>query len=782
MYLEEQLGGNQVTIINVLTDAFNGDNNIDTPATSMSSKAAPNGTNSDGSGSGFATVLSKSVNSNIKQKQDGQKGRDISKKEKQNDGKPVQDPSALDSTLGYLGFPFFVQMLQNAPSNQPEGSNGNSELNLGQGNSPPVVSSLMNSLNSSAGLNQKLSSALTEQVSPVSNSDFLTSEMMAKAQSNNPGEIDFSQYRKVIGELLQALSGKVTDVSAEGNISSLQGYEANNLSNLRQEMAKIIQGWSTNNGVINSQVSTDFGSDGLTTSDGDMTSSQMNSQMSVQTTELNNLSQEIEKMIANWLANENSNGNGNSGGNANQSFGTLANTNSDPLAEGNAVSSQIKSQNMQTPGLNNLSQEIEKMIANWLANGNSNGNGNNSENTNESAATLVNTTSSALSTEGNMISSQMSLQTPGLNNLSQDIEKMIANWLANGNNNENGNNSGNTNESAATLVNTTSSALSTEGNMISSQMSLQTPGLNNLSQEIEKMIANWLANGITNKNNNSNQNDKQSFGTLVNTSLASSAGTETSEINTKETAAAIGRINKNFDTPPVPKEVSDGLTVTSNEDLTPGISANAELSALNSQKNKSLNIFQSIPVKESLKVNDGQNSQLNGLTGMQNLLNLNMQNANNIAAATAADEKMPTPTIPVWQQIMTALQTQLTGKSQNIKQLDIQLHPENLGKIQIDLRWDNGQVHLQVQAAEASTGQMLQNHLSDLRQSLSNQGVNCGTLQMSQGGTQQQNSQGQDSQKMSHQKTSADKDESLIPEIGSFVIDPIGTNQVNVTA
>jgi flagellar hook-length control protein FliK len=719
MYLEEQLGGNQVTIINVLTDAFNGDNNIDTPATSMSSKAAPNGTNSDGSGSGFATVLSKSVNSNIKQKQDGQKGRDISKKEKQNDGKPVQDPSALDSTLGYLGFPFFVQMLQNAPSNQPEGSNGNSELNLGQGNSPPVVSSLMNSLNSSAGLNQKLSSALTEQVSPVSNSDFLTSEMMAKAQSNNPGEIDFSQYRKVIGELLQALSGKVTDVSAEGNISSLQGYEANNLSNLRQEMAKIIQGWSTNNGVINSQVSTDFGSDGLTTSDGDMTSSQMNSQMSVQTTELNNLSQEIEKMIANWLANENSNGNGNSGGNANQSFGTLANTNSDPLAEGNAVSSQIKSQNMQTPGLNNLSQEIEKMIANWLANGNSNGNGNNSENTNESAATLVNTTSSALSTEGNMISSQMSLQTPGLNNL---------------------------------------------------------------SQEIEKMIANWLANGITNKNNNSNQNDKQSFGTLVNTSLASSAGTETSEINTKETAAAIGRINKNFDTPPVPKEVSDGLTVTSNEDLTPGISANAELSALNSQKNKSLNIFQSIPVKESLKVNDGQNSQLNGLTGMQNLLNLNMQNANNIAAATAADEKMPTPTIPVWQQIMTALQTQLTGKSQNIKQLDIQLHPENLGKIQIDLRWDNGQVHLQVQAAEASTGQMLQNHLSDLRQSLSNQGVNCGTLQMSQGGTQQQNSQGQDSQKMSHQKTSADKDESLIPEIGSFVIDPIGTNQVNVTA
>ncbi len=100
----------------------------------------------------------------------------------------------------------------------------------------------------------------------------------------------------------------------------------------------------------------------------------------------------------------------------------------------------------------------------------------------------------------------------------------------------------------------------------------------------------------------------------------------------------------------------------------------------------------------------------------------------------------------IWQQIASSIQEHVALRNEAslkrplIKELEIQLHPAELGKIQIALRWDDGTVHLQVHASERGTGTMLQNHLPDLRQSLQEAGVACGMLQMDFGGERRQRS------------------------------------------
>ncbi|TGE32635.1 flagellar hook-length control protein FliK [Desulfosporosinus sp. Sb-LF] len=186
---------------------------------------------------------------------------------------------------------------------------------------------------------------------------------------------------------------------------------------------------------------------------------------------------------------------------------------------------------------------------------------------------------------------------------------------------------------------------------------------------------------------------------------------------------------------------------------------------------KSSEVDQGDPVQpsESSTVKDVQNQNSNLGIGV----------ASNIVAPNVADGKT---VIPVWEQISTVLREQVKNRSQDLKQLDIQLHPADLGKIQINLRWENGQVHLQVQASEAATGQVLQNQLPDLRQALTSQGVNCGMLQMGQGGERQKNPHGDSSQRAFEQNSDLDEDEDPIsvtsyPSLGQDEI-----NRINVKA
>lgn len=158
-----------------------------------------------------------------------------------------------------------------------------------------------------------------------------------------------------------------------------------------------------------------------------------------------------------------------------------------------------------------------------------------------------------------------------------------------------------------------------------------------------------------------------------------------------------------------------------------------------------------------------------GTTGAANLVHL-----------ASVDGKINT--VPLWEQITTVLREQVMSKQQALKELDIQLHPAELGNIRIFLRWESGQVHLQVQASEAATGQLLQNQLSDLRQNLIDQGVNCGSLQMGQGGDGQQRSQGDEDRRTLQQSnlTIEDDDQIAINNPHSLGLD--GTNRINVTA
>jgi len=81
----------------------------------------------------------------------------------------------------------------------------------------------------------------------------------------------------------------------------------------------------------------------------------------------------------------------------------------------------------------------------------------------------------------------------------------------------------------------------------------------------------------------------------------------------------------------------------------------------------------------------------------------------------------------IWDQVMTHLRKQ---EYSQVKELSIQLHPADLGKVNFSVRLENGQVHMVINATESSTANFLQNNLSDLRSGLSQSGVDCGSLEM----------------------------------------------------
>ncbi len=92
------------------------------------------------------------------------------------------------------------------------------------------------------------------------------------------------------------------------------------------------------------------------------------------------------------------------------------------------------------------------------------------------------------------------------------------------------------------------------------------------------------------------------------------------------------------------------------------------------------------------------------------------------------------PSPPVWRQIVTAFREQVLNQRPPVKELNIQLQPADLGKIQIALNWENGQVHLQIVASDSQTARMLQHQAPELRQSLLDIGVSCGRMDMGMGG------------------------------------------------
>lgn len=92
--------------------------------------------------------------------------------------------------------------------------------------------------------------------------------------------------------------------------------------------------------------------------------------------------------------------------------------------------------------------------------------------------------------------------------------------------------------------------------------------------------------------------------------------------------------------------------------------------------------------------------------------------------------------LPIWAQVARDIHEKTFQSRPHIRELDIQLHPAELGQIRLSLTWDDGQVHLRMTASELGTGQMLQANLSELRDNLTQLGIQCGQLQMELGDQQ----------------------------------------------
>jgi flagellar hook-length control protein FliK len=88
--------------------------------------------------------------------------------------------------------------------------------------------------------------------------------------------------------------------------------------------------------------------------------------------------------------------------------------------------------------------------------------------------------------------------------------------------------------------------------------------------------------------------------------------------------------------------------------------------------------------------------------------------------------------VKVWEEVLNQLSKQDFNNQKEVRELSIHLQPEELGKVRIFMRLENGQIHLVLNASEQTTGVILENHLQDLKNGLTQMGVNCGSFEMSQ--------------------------------------------------
>lgn len=158
----------------------------------------------------------------------------------------------------------------------------------------------------------------------------------------------------------------------------------------------------------------------------------------------------------------------------------------------------------------------------------------------------------------------------------------------------------------------------------------------------------------------------------------------------------------------------------------------------------------------------------------------------NVQLHTKVENKVD---LPIWAQVAHDIHEKAFQARSHIRELDIQLHPAELGQIRLSLRWEDGQVHLRMTASESGTGQMLQSNLYELRDSLSQLGIQCGMLEMGLGNQQkdsrEQQGQGASSQARDNHEESQETQSALewdtMSGIG-LLESKESRNRINVTA
>ncbi len=81
-------------------------------------------------------------------------------------------------------------------------------------------------------------------------------------------------------------------------------------------------------------------------------------------------------------------------------------------------------------------------------------------------------------------------------------------------------------------------------------------------------------------------------------------------------------------------------------------------------------------------------------------------------------------------------------EGRTVEKIEIKLYPAELGKLDVHLRMEDGILHLVINASDQATGNYLQNHLGELRQSLTQIGISCGSMEMSFQGEREQENEG----------------------------------------
>ena len=330
---------------------------------------------------------------------------------------------------------------------------------------------------------------------------------------------------------------------------------------------------------------------------------------------------------------------------------------------------------------------------------------------------------------------------------------------------------------------------STKGTSLSSVSA----GTKDLSQEMAKIVQGWMTvtdDVAENSSISTNQKGIQSLLDVLKAGIGSGDLALNAKVNTllaalnpllsQEVKDAKTTQNVNG-TPDAENGITDSVAKGNSEPFLKLIKGSDFNPVAAQVKDTALltNVQQKLEGMSTQKGDSTQSTELSGGKDVQNQnSSVGIGVSSNLVATNVTDGK--TVAVPVWEQISTGIREQVMNGSQYLKQLNIQLHPVDLGKIQIDLRWENGQVHLQVQASQAATGQLLQNQLPDLRQALINHGVNCGMLQMGQGGERQQNPHGDESRRTFNQNTPLNKDEDLILVNNTLSLEQDGINRINV--
>lgn len=144
---------------------------------------------------------------------------------------------------------------------------------------------------------------------------------------------------------------------------------------------------------------------------------------------------------------------------------------------------------------------------------------------------------------------------------------------------------------------------------------------------------------------------------------------------------------------------------------------------------------------------------------------------------------------PIWNQVADEIMDKAYQARPHLKELDINLHPSELGQVKISLTWDNGQVHLKMMTSEAGTGQLLQSNFSQLRESLSQMGVQCGMMEMGLGNQTKDQQRHNNDEQPRHNRSYAEEDQRIsvvddtqfTSKVSKFeATNP--TNRINVTA